>query len=82
MPQPGMSTFPTARGLPNKSGKEHKKHKTEHKRHKKDFITGSFLCLLCFVPDLLGKAHSREHRVGSDVLFGVDGFVQIRVEIF
>ncbi len=45
----------------SKSGTEHKKHKTEHKRHKKDFIIG-FLCLLCSVPDLLGKALHRLAR--------------------
>jgi len=32
--------------LPNKSGKEHKRHKSEHKKHKKDFITGFFVLLV------------------------------------
>jgi len=39
--------------LPNKSGKEHKKHKSEHKKHKKDFITGFFVLLVFLLVPLV-----------------------------
>jgi len=40
----------------NKSGTVHKKHKKDHKKAQKRVLFGRLLCLLCTVPDLLGKA--------------------------